>query len=338
MRGYPALRPRRLRRTPALRRLVRETTLQVDDLIFPIFVRHGRDEQRPIISMPGQFQWSVDRLPGLARALSDLRVPGVILFGIPSEKDPVGLENFASDGIVQQAIHVLKGAAPELVVMTDVCACEYTDHGHCGLLNDRRNPTVEGHGLPEGYVLNDATLEILRKVVVSHAGAGADIVAPSGMMDGAVGAIRAALDETGSQHVAVMAYAAKFASGFYGPFREAAESPPQFGDRKQYQMDPANSREALLEVALDAAEGADILMVKPALPYLDILHQVRGSFDRPVAAYQVSGEYAMVKAAAQNGWLDERTVALESLTAIKRAGADMILTYWAPEVARWLQE
>jgi porphobilinogen synthase len=338
MSGYPSLRPRRLRRTPALRRLVRETVLGVDDLIYPIFVRHGKGEERPIGSMPGQAQWSVDRLPALAQRLSDARVPGVILFGIPAAKDAIGLENYAPDGIVQQAIRVLKDAAPELVVMTDVCACEYTDHGHCGVLNDLRAGRSEGRALPEGYVLNDATLDILQKVVVSHAEAGADIVAPSGMMDGAVQAIRAALDEMGAAHVAVMAYAAKFASSFYGPFREAAESPPQFGDRKQYQMDPANGREALLEVALDAAEGADILMVKPALPYLDILHQVRATFDRPVAAYQVSGEYAMVKAAARNGWLDERAVALESLTAIKRAGADMILTYWALDAARWLQE
>jgi porphobilinogen synthase len=306
--------------------MVRETTLTVDDLIYPMFVRHGRGERRPIGSMPGQHQWPVDMLPRQAEELVKLGVPAVVLFGIPAEKDAVGSENYAEDGIVQQAIRTLKDAAPELVVITDVCACEYTDHGHCGILDER------------GYVVNDATLEVLQKVVVSHAEAGADIVAPSGMMDGMVQAIRRALDHSGAPDVAIMAYAAKFASGFYGPFREAAESPPQFGDRKQYQMDPANGREALLEVALDAAEGADILMVKPALPYLDILHRVHQTFDRPLAAYQVSGEYAMVKAAAQNGWLDERTVALESLTAIKRAGADMILTYWAPDVARWMKD
>jgi porphobilinogen synthase len=338
MSEFPALRPRRLRRTPALRRLVRETTLSIDDLIYPIFVRHGKDERRPISSMPGQFQWSVDRLPALAAELTELHVPAVILFGLPATKDPIGVENYAPDGVVQQAIRTLKDAAPGLVVMTDVCACEYTDHGHCGILNEHGSGRVEGRRLPEGYVLNDATLELLQKVVASHAEAGADIVAPSGMMDGAVKAIRDELDRGRAQDVAIMAYAAKFASSFYGPFREAADSPPKFGDRKQYQMDPANGREALLEVALDVAEGADILMVKPALPYLDILHRVRQGFDRPVAAYQVSGEYAMVKAAAQNGWLDERAVALESLTAIKRAGADMILTYWALEAAHWLRE
>ncbi len=338
MSSFPALRPRRLRRTPTLRRLVRETTLTVDDLIYPVFVRHGSDERRPISSMPGQFQWSVGRLPGLAAELAELRIPAVVLFGLPATKDPIGVENYAPDGVVQQAIRVLKDAAPELVVITDVCACEYTDHGHCGILNEHMSGRAEGRRLPEGYVLNDATLELLRKVVASHAEAGADIVAPSGMMDGAVHAIRDELDRGSVQEVAIMAYAAKFASSFYGPFREAADSPPKFGDRKQYQMDPANGREALLEVALDAAEGADILMVKPALPYLDILHRVRQQFDRPVAAYQVSGEYAMVKAAAQNGWIDERSVALESLTAIKRAGADMILTYWALDAARWLRE
>ena len=327
-----------MRRTATLRRLVRETTLAADDLIYPIFVRHGRDQQRPISSMPGQFQWSVDRLPALARSLTDLRVPAVILFGLPAEKDPVGRENYAADGIVQQAIRALKEVAPELVVITDVCACEYTDHGHCGILNEHGTDRSEGRRLPEGYVLNDVTLELLQRVVASHAEAGADIVAPSGMMDGAVRAIREELDRGGAQEVAIMAYAAKFASSFYGPFREAADSPPQFGDRKQYQMDPANGREALLETALDAAEGADILMVKPALPYLDVLKEVRRQFDRPVAAYQVSGEYAMVKAAAQNGWIDERAVALESLLSIKRAGADMILTYWALDAARWLRD
>jgi porphobilinogen synthase len=338
MSAYPALRSRRLRRTPALRRLVRETTLSVDDLIYPIFVRHGHGEPQAIGSMPGQSQWPVARLPELAARLTELRIPAAILFGIPAQKDPVGVENYAPDGIVQQAIRTLKETAPDLVVITDVCACEYTDHGHCGILNDHVAGRSEGWRLPEGYVLNDDTLEVMQKVVASHAEAGADIVAPSGMMDGAVQAIRQELDRSGAQEVAIMAYAAKFASSYYGPFREAAESPPKFGDRKQYQMDPANGREALLEVALDAGEGADILMVKPAGPYLDIIQRVREHFDRPVAAYQVSGEYAMVKAAAQNGWIDERAVALESLTAIKRAGADMILTYWALDAARWLHE
>jgi porphobilinogen synthase len=295
-------------------------------LIYPLFVIHGKGQQRAINSMPGQHQWSVDLLPKQAEEIASLGIPAVILFGLPATKDAVGSENYADDGIVQQAIRTIKDAVPELVVMTDVCMCEYTDHGHCGILDDR------------GFVINDATLEVLQRVVASHAEAGADIVAPSGMMDGAVGAIREELDRVGAQHVAIMAYAAKFASGFYGPFREAADSPPAFGDRKQYQMDPGNAREALLEVALDVSEGADMLMVKPALPYLDILAQVRAQFDRPTAAYHVSGEYAMIKAAAQNGWIDEKTVAMESLTAIKRAGADMILTYFAKDAVRWLRE
>jgi porphobilinogen synthase len=306
--------------------MVRETILTPDDFIYPLFVVHGKGQQRPISSMPGQHQWSVDQLPRQAEELAELGIPAVILFGLPATKDPVGRENFAEDGIVQQAIRTLKDAVPELAVITDVCTCEYTDHGHCGILDDH------------GYVVNDATLEILQRVVASHAEAGADIVAPSGMMDGAVAAIRAELDRVGAQDVAIMAYAAKFASGFYGPFREAADSPPSFGDRKQYQMDPGNAREALLEIGLDVAEGADLLMVKPALPYLDILAQMRAQFDRPTAAYHVSGESAMIKAAAANGWIDERTVALESLTAIKRAGADLILTYFAKDAARWLRE
>lgn len=305
--------------------MVRELMLTPDDFIYPLFVVHGTGQQRPISSMPGQHQWSVDQLPRQAEEIAALGIPAVILFGLPASKDPVGRENFAEDGIVQQAIRAIKDAVPELVVVTDVCTCEYTDHGHCGILDDH------------GYVVNDSTLEILQRVVASHAQAGADIVAPSGMMDGAVAAIRDELDRIGAQQVAVMAYAAKYSSGFYGPFREAADSPPSFGDRKQYQMDPANAREALLEVGLDAAEGADILMVKPALPYLDILSQIRAQFNQPTAAYHVSGEYAMIKAAAANGWIDERTVALESLTAIKRAGADMILTYYAKDAARWLK-
>jgi porphobilinogen synthase len=324
--SFPTTRPRRMRRTPTLRRMVRETVLTPSDFIYPLFVVHGTGIERPIGSMPGQAQWSVDQLPRQAEQIAALGIPAVILFGIPAHKDAQGSENWAHDGIVQQAIRTIKDAVPELVVITDVCMCEYTDHGHCGVLDER------------GYVVNDATLPILARVVQSHAEAGADIVAPSGMMDGAVGAIRAALDESGAHNVAVMAYAAKFASGFYGPFREAAESPPSFGDRKQYQMDPGNAREALREVALDVAEGADVIMVKPALPYLDVLSQMRARYDLPTAAYHVSGEYAMIKAAAANGWIDERTVALESLTAIKRAGADMILTYYAKDAARWLKE
>lgn len=326
MTQFPTTRPRRLRRTPTLRRMVRETMLTPNDFIYPLFVTHGTRLQRPIGSMPEQFQWSVDMLPRQAEEIAALGIPAVILFGLPATKDAVGSENFAGNGIIQQAIRTLKNAVPELVVITDVCMCEYTDHGHCGLVDDR------------GYVVNDATLEVLQRVVASHAEAGVDIVAPSGMMDGAVGAIRTELDRVGAQNVAVMAYAAKFASGFYGPFREAADSPPSFGDRKQYQIDAGNAREALREVALDVQEGADMLMVKPALPYLDILAQVRTTFELPTAAYHVSGEYAMIKAAAQNGWIDEQTVALESLTAIKRAGADMILTYYAKDAARWLRQ
>jgi porphobilinogen synthase len=323
---FPSLRPRRLRRTPTLRRMVRETVLTPDHLIYPLFVVHGQDQQRPISSMPGQHQWSVDLLSREAEEIAALGIPAVILFGLPAIKDAVGSENYASNGIVQQAIRAIKDAVPELVVITDVCTCEYTDHGHCGMLDER------------GYVVNDTTLEVLQRVAASHAEAGADIVAPSGMMDGAVAAIREELDRVGARDVAIMAYAAKFASRFDGPFREAADSPPAFGDRRQYQMDPANGREALLEVALDAAEGADLLMVKPALPYLDVLSSIRQQFDRPTAAYHVSGEYAMIKAAAQNGWIDERQVALESLLSIKRAGADLILTYYAKDAARWLRE
>lgn len=329
---FPLSRPRRLRFSPALRRMVRETTLTPADFVYPLFVRHGRGVQQEIRSMPGQFQWSVDRLAAEARSIAGLGIPAVILFGIPAEKDALGTENFAPDGIVQQAIRAIKDAAPELVVITDICMCEYTDHGHCGILN-----TGERVHLPEGYVVNDQTLEIIGKAAVSHAEAGADLVAPSGMMDGMVMAIRNALDDTGFEHLPILSYAVKYASSFYGPFRDAAESPPSFGDRKSHQMDPANVREALREAALDAGEGADMLMVKPALPYLDVIHRVRDAFpELPLGAYNVSGEYAMLKAAAANGWLDERGVVLETLTAIKRAGADFILTYHAKEASRWL--
>ena len=332
---YPILRPRRLRRSTSLRRLVRETSLTADDLIYPLFVRSGREERRPIHSMPGQSQLSIDMLPAEAEEIAGLGIPAVILFGIPEIKDPVGSDNFNPEGIVPQAIRAIKGAVPELVVISDMCFCEYTDHGHCGIIN------VPGHEhyapeLPEGYLLNDPTLALLGQASVIHAQAGADIIAPSGMIDGMVGGIRATLDEAGFQHVAVMSYAAKYASAFYGPFRDAAESPPSFGDRSQYQMDPPNRREALKEVAIDVAEGADILMVKPALPYLDILSDVGRGYDLPLAAYQVSGEFAMIRAAAANGWLDLRRTALESLMAIRRAGADMILTYFAKDAAKWL--
>ena len=332
----PTFRPRRLRLTAGIRRLVRETTLSPADFVYPLFVRHGRDQRVPIKSMPGVAQLTVDKLAAEAREIAALGIPAVILFGIPATKDATGSDNTSSDGIVPQAIRAIKDAVPDLLVISDMCFCEYTDHGHCGIIN------VPGQAhytttLPEGYLLNDPTLEILSQASVVHAQAGADIIAPSGMVDGMVGAIRGALDGASYQHVPVMSYAVKYASGFYGPFRDAAESPPQFGDRSQYQMDPANRREALREAALDVAEGADILMVKPALPYLDILSAVREAFNLPTAAYQVSGEYAMLHAAAANGWLDLRRCALESLTAIKRAGADMILTYFAVDAARWLQ-
>jgi porphobilinogen synthase len=325
--SFPTIRPRRLRHTPALRRLVRETTLAPEDFIYPLFVQHGRDVRLPIGSMPGQFRYSIDQLAGEVEAIAALGIGAVLLFGIPAAKDPIGLENFAEDGIVQQAIRAIKEAVPELLVVTDVCLCEYTDHGHCGLLDER------------GYVLNDETLAILSKTAVSHARAGADVVAPSGMMDGMVAAIRAGLDEQGFSQLPIMSYAVKYASSFYGPFREAAEGAPQFGDRKSHQMDPANVREALREAALDVAEGADFLMVKPALPYLDVIRQVRDRFpDLPLVAYNVSGEYAMIKAAAANGWLDEQKVVLETLLGIKRAGADLIITYHAKEAARWLAD
>jgi porphobilinogen synthase len=321
-----AKRPRRLRRTEALRDLVRETTLEPSDFVYPLFVVPGVDVQRPVSSMPGVDQLSVDRLADEARDLVTLGVKAVVLFGIPSAKDPQGLESYADDGIVQHAIAALKDASPELVVMTDVCLCEYTDHGHCGLLD------------ADGYVLNDETLEVLGRIAVSHAEAGADVVAPSGMIDGMVGAIRVALDGEGLQRVAILSYAVKYASAFYGPFREAAEGAPAFGDRRSQQMDPANAREALREAGLDVEEGADALMVKPALGYLDVVRSVRERFpELPLAAYNVSGEYAMVKAAAANGWLDERAVVLEALTGIRRAGADLVVTYHAKDAAAWLQ-
>jgi porphobilinogen synthase len=314
--------------------MVRETQLNPQDFIYPLFVRHGKDIQQEIRSMPGNYQWSVDRLAEEAKEIASLGIPGVILFGIPDEKDPVGEENFSSQGIVQQAIREIKNTVPELVVVTDVCLCEYTDHGHCGILNrgEQHSPT-----LPSDYVLNDSTLEILGKVAVSHAQAGADITAPSGMMDGMVTAMRTALDAAGYENLPILSYAVKYASSYYGPFRDAAESPPSFGDRKSHQMDPANRREAIKEAALDVAEGADMLMVKPALPYLDIIYQIRETFpELPLAAYNVSGEFSMLKAAAANGWVDEKGVVLETLTSIKRAGADLILTYHAKEAAKWL--
>jgi porphobilinogen synthase len=316
---------RRLRRSQALRDLVRETRLSPREFVYPLFVTHGANVRREIDSMPGQFQLSVDQLPAEAEELRSLRIPAVLLFGLPAAKDDVGSEAYDADGIVQRAIRALKEAAPDLVVITDVCLCEYTSHGHCGVVVD-------------GEVDNDQTLPLLARTAVSHAQAGADIVAPSDMMDGRVAAIREALDEAGFVATPIMAYAAKQASAFYGPFRVAAESAPQFGDRRGYQMDPANAREAMLEIEADIEEGADIVMVKPAMPNLDIIARARDQFDLPLAAYNVSGEYAMVKAAAAAGYLDERPVTLEVLTAIKRAGADVIVTYHAKEAARWLRE
>ena len=321
-----AKRPRRLRRTAALRDLVRETTLEPSDVVQPLFVVPGEGTRNPISSMPGVEQLSIDLLGGEARELAALGVQAVLVFGIPSAKDPYGSESFAEDGVVQRAIRALKDASPELVVVSDVCMCEYTEHGHCGLLDS------------DGDVLNDETLEVLGRIAVSHAEAGADVVAPSGMIDGMVRAIRGALDGEGFESVAILSYAVKYASAFYGPFREAAEGAPAFGDRRSHQMDPANAREALREVALDVDEGADALMVKPALGYLDVVRSVREHFpELPLAAYNVSGEYAMVKAAAAKGWLDERAAVLEVLTGIRRAGADLVVTYHAKDAAAWLQ-
>ncbi len=319
----PYYRPRRLRKTPAIRAMVRETHLTPSDFIAPLFVTEGKGVRNPISSMPGQFQLSIDELIAEAKEIFALGIPAVILFGIPALKDDVGSDAMSDEGIIARAVRAMKEAVPDLLVITDVCFCEYTDHGHCGVLH--------GHDVD-----NDATLANLQKQAVVHARAGADMVAPSGMMDGMVGAIREALDAEGFTDVSIMSYAVKYASGFYGPFREAAESAPQFGDRSTYQMDPPNSREALRETQLDVEEGADILMVKPAMPYLDILYQVRQTFGLPTAAYQVSGEYAMLHAAAQSGWLDLDRVMMESLIAIKRAGADMILTYFAKDAARRL--
>jgi porphobilinogen synthase len=321
---FPFTRLRRLRRTEGLRRLVRETRLSPEQLVLPLFVRPGQAQRRPIESMPGCFQLSVDELVKDARAAAEAGVPAVLLFGIPPAKDPAGSEAYAESGIVPRAVRALKKELPDLVVVTDVCLCEYTDHGHCGVVRD-------------GQVDNDATLELLAQVAVSHARAGADLVAPSDMMDGRVAAIRKALDAAGLAQTPILSYAAKYASSFYGPFRDAAESPPKFGDRRGYQMDPANGAEALREVALDLEEGADIVMVKPALAYLDIIWRVKERFGVPVAAYNVSGEYAMVKAAAEKGWLDERRVVLEVLTALRRAGADLLITYHAREAAQWLR-
>jgi porphobilinogen synthase len=328
-------RPRRWRLTPPLRALVRETELNPADLVAPLFVSERITSPQPIRSMPGVQQWPIDRIAEEARSLAGLGIRSLLLFGIPAHKDAEGSGAYPADGVVQRAVREIKNAAPALVVITDVCLCEYTDHGHCGLINGLSGPADPR--LPEGYVLNDATLEVLGRTALSHATAGADVVAPSGMLDGMVAAIRRALDGGGFEALPILSYSVKYASGFYGPFRDAAEGAPRFGDRSTHQMDPANLREAMREQALDVTEGADGLMVKPALAYLDVIRATRDRFpDLPLAAYNVSGEYAMVKAAAANGWLDERRVTLEILTGIRRAGADLIITYHARDAATWL--
>ena len=322
---YPLYRPRRLRESPLVRRMVRETVLRTDDLIYPLFAVHGRGVREPIGPMPGQFRLSIDELLKECKDAASMGIPAVLLFGLPAEKDPRGTEAYAEDGIIQQAVRAVKDTIPDLLVVTDVCLCEYTSHGHCGVVED-------------GRVKNDPSLELIARTAISHAEAGADMVAPSDMMDGRVAAIREGLDEGGFTETPIMAYSAKYASAFYGPFREAADSTPQFGDRRAYQMDPANALEAMREVALDVDEGADIVMVKPALPYLDIIARVKGEFGLPVAAYSVSGEYAMLKAAGQLGWLDEERAMIEALTGIRRAGADIIITYFAKDAARLIEQ
>ena len=322
---FPEYRARRLRKNENFRRLIRETSLSVDDLIYPLFAVPGKSVKKPITSMPCQFQLSVDYIAKEARQAFELGIPAVLLFGIPAKKDEMATGAFAKDGIVQQAVKRIKNEVPDILVITDVCLCEYTSHGHCGMLE-------------KDCVQNDTTLEVLAETAVSLARAGADMVAPSAMMDGQVAAIREALDENSFEDIPIMAYAAKYASSFYGPFREAAESAPKSGDRKTYQMDPANADEAIREITLDVSEGADIIMVKPALAYLDVIYRAKQEFDLPLAAYNVSGEYSMIKAAASLGWLDEEKAMVESLTAIKRAGADIIITYWAKEVAKLLNK
>lgn len=324
MSTFPTIRMRRTRQNEQLRSMVRETHLNVEQLIYPLFIAEDLSEPRPITAMPGIMQWPLEHLGREMERVASLGIPAVLLFGIPTEKDEVGSQAYAEQGIIQQAIRRIKAETPDVLVITDVCLCEYTSHGHCGVIHN-------------GTVQNDESLKLLADMALSHVEAGADLVAPSDMMDGRVGAIRRTLDERGFSATPIMAYSAKYASGFYGPFREAAGSAPQFGDRRSYQMDPANVREALREVDLDIAEGADIVMVKPALAYLDVIRRVRDHCDLPLAAYNVSGEYSMIKAAAQNGWIDERRIVTEVLTGIRRAGADMIITYFAPDVAAWLR-
>jgi porphobilinogen synthase len=322
---FPAYRPRRLRKNESFRRMIRETRLSVDNFVYPLFVTFGKDVKKPISSMPGNFQMSVDHLVKEVQKAKELGIPAVLLFGIPEKKDEVASGAFMKDGVVQQAVRRIKDKVPDVIVITDVCLCEYTSHGHCGMIE-------------KGEVDNDASLEVIAETALSHAKAGADMVAPSAMMDGQVGAIRDTLDEAGFDNLPILAYSAKYASCFYGPFREAAESAPQFGDRKSYQMDPANGDEAIREISLDVEEGADIIMVKPALPYLDIIRRAREEFDLPIAAYNVSGEFSMIKAAAKLGWMDGEKAMMEALTSIKRAGADIIITYFAMEAAKFLQK
>ncbi len=323
MANFPQIRLRRLRRTETIRALVRENHVNINDLVYPLFIVEGKGVKEEIASMPGIFRYSADRLSPEIEEIAELKIPAVLLFGIPQKKDEAASEAYKTEGVVQQAVRLVKDIAPQLIVITDVCLCEYTSHGHCGVVT-------------AGRVDNDRTLPLLAKTAVSHAEAGADIVAPSDMMDGRVQTIRQALDEKGFQDTAILSYSAKYASTFYGPFRDAAESVPQFGDRRSYQMDPPNLREAMLEIEQDIAEGADMVMVKPALAYLDVIRQARNTFDYPLAAYSVSGEYSMIKAAAQKGWLDEKQAVMETMIAIKRAGADIIISYHAKQVARWL--
>ncbi|WP_136608275.1 porphobilinogen synthase [Paenibacillus dokdonensis] len=331
--SFPIVRHRRLRQSAGMRNLVRETVLHVNDLIMPIFVTYGKGVKNEISSMPGVYHFSLDTLKSEVDEIVALGIPAVLLFGIPETKDSVGTSGFAEDGIVQEATRLIKGWYPDLLVVADTCLCEFTDHGHCGMVH-----TFEVDGQIHGDVMNDESLELLTKTAVSQAKAGADIIAPSNMMDGFVQAIRAGLDEAGFEHVPIMSYSVKYASAFYGPFREAADSAPQFGDRKTYQMDPANVREALREAETDVLEGADMLMVKPALAYMDVIRMLKDQFDLPLVAYNVSGEYSMVKAAAMQGWINEKAIVQEMLTGMKRAGADIIITYFAKDAARWMQE
>jgi len=322
---FPEHRPRRLRRNAAIRSMLRETKVTTDDIIYPVFIKEGKSIKEPIEQMPDQFRYSPDNLGRIAKDIVSLGIPAVVLFGIPAKKDSLGTQSHNKDGVIQNATRAIKDAAPDLFIITDVCMCEYTDHGHCGVLDEK------------GYIINDDTLEILAQIAVSHAKAGCDMVAPSDMMDGRVGIIRDALDDSGFDDIPILSYAVKYASSFYGPFRQAAGTTIAFGDRKTHQMDPANVREALREARLDIDEGADILMVKPAMPYLDVLRVIADEFEEPLCAYQVSGEYAMIKAAGMNGWLDEDAVVMESITSIKRAGADLIITYFAPKIAQLLR-